>query len=397
MRWTRRSFLAGGLAAAVWAGVPRRAGAIRVPGAGPMLDLHRRFSSPVRIESIEQLQVGRSIWFRVRSTDGAVGICPGNDRLEVTVEMARKLVIPYFLGKDARDIESLVDGVYADRDQRGSVYKYTGMPFWNAVGHVEAAVFDLLGRQAGVPVFDLLGGAKRKSFDVYISQFGRQTSAEEEVAQAARDMEKTGARATKLKIGLRMANSPAQERRDRRMIELARETFGPGVEILIDANGSYTEEEALRMGRHLEQFKVAVLEEPLPFQDYEGTRRVTEALDLTVAGGEQDSSLWTFEEMIRRRVVDRVQPDVMYCGGLVRSLRVARMAEQAGLLIDPHSPRVLPEAAANLHLCAVVPNLGPYLEYRSFGRVVGGRVSVPEGPGLGLELDEERLKTAKVL
>ncbi len=250
----------------------RRSQAIDIPGSSPFLNLHERFTSPVQIESVDQLKVGNTIYFRVRSTDGAEGICHGNERLKVTIEMAKNLVIPFFVGKDARDIESLVDRVYTDRDSRGSVYKYAGMPFWNIVGHIEVAIFDMLGRIADVPVSTLLGGARRDSLDVYISQFGRTTTAEEEVENAAKDLIKTGARATKLKVGLRMKNSPAQMKRDRRMIELARERLGDDITIYVDANSSYTVEEAIKMGRHFEEHNVALFEEPLPWQNYRGTK-----------------------------------------------------------------------------------------------------------------------------
>ncbi len=118
-----------------------------------------------------------------------------------------------------------------------------------------------------------------------------------------------------------------------------------------------------------------------------GTKKVTDALKMTVAGGEQDSSLWQWREMIESRILDHVQPDVSYNGGFVRTLRVARMAEKAGMQITPHSPTTLPRAAANLHLCAVVPNLGPFQEYRAYGSVENGKVTIPTSAGLGVNLN----------
>ncbi|GAB5443393.1 MAG: galactonate dehydratase [Fuerstiella sp.] len=403
----RRAFLQStAVAGAVLlSGTTSSRGEVDIPGRQPLLDLKQQFPDPVVIEAVDQLQVGDSIWFRVRSADGAEGFCPGNDRLKVTVEMARQLINPYFVQKDAREIESLVDGVYTERDQRGSVYKFAGMPFWNVVGHLEVAVFDLLGRLADRSVSQILANAfpqhqPRGRIPVYISQFGRNTSAEQEVENAARDLQKTGAKATKLKIGLRMNNSKQQTKRDQRMIELARKTFGDDVTIYVDANSSYTAKEAVLMGKFLDSFGVELLEEPLPWQDYEGTRQVTEALFhlvLQVAGGEQDSSLWQWQDMVNRRIVDVLQPDVFYNGGLVRSLRVARMAQQAGRTITPHSPKVLPDAAANLHFCSVLPNLGPFQEYRSYGTVTDGFIDVPTGPGLGIEVDPGKLRTARRL
>ena len=400
---SRRTLLKSGIALA--AGCIARPGlAIDIPGSGAMLNLHDRLTSPVRLEAIDQLRIGDAIWMRVRSTDGDTGYCPGNDRLDVTVALAKQLVIPFFLGKDARDIERLVDGVYTEHDRRGSVYKFAGMPFWNVVAHVEVAIFDLRGKLAGRPVCELLGERRREAIDVYISQFGRETTAEQEVENARRDLEQSGARATKLKIGLRMANSPAQTRRDRRIIELARKTLGDHITIYVDANGSYTRDEAVEMGRFLNAHGVRLFEEPLPWQDYRGTRDVTRSLQdlpIQVAGGEQDSSLWQWGEMTEQRIVDIVRtfigPVPGSIGGFVRSLRVAQMAAAAGMQFTPHSPTVLPRAAAHLHLCAVVPNLGPFQEYRASGEVTAGRVAVPTGEGLGLQVDARQLEQGQAL
>lgn len=397
--FTRRRFVSTTFAGAAFA-FPAVSHAVDIPGSDQrFLDLNKKFTSPVTIDSVEQLRVGDSIWYRARDENGAEGYCPGNDRLKVTVEMAKQLVIPFFVGKDARQIESLVDDVYTVRDSRGSVYKYAGMPFWNVVAHLEVAILDMLSRKAQVSVSQLFGDQKRTEIPVYISQFGRNTSAEEEVANAARDLEKTGAKATKLKVGLRMANSDKQTRRDRNMIELARKILGDDITIYVDANSSYTVEEAIAMGRFFNDYGVAFVEEPIPWQDYRGTQRVADALralDIKVAGGEQDSSLWQWKDMIERRTIDIAQPDLFYNGGLIRTLRVARMAEAAGLPVTPHSPKVLPVAAANLHLCSLLPNIGPFQEYRSFGKVTKGMVSVPRGDGLGIEIDDQVIKAKKL-
>lgn len=397
--WLSKSVLTGTLAASLGV-TPRIGRAVDIPGSEPMLALKQRFQSPVNIAAVDQLRVGKSIWFRVTSENGATGYCPGNDRLEVTIEMAKRLVIPFFVGKDARDIESLVDGVYTVRDSRGSVYKYAGMPFWNIVGHLEVAVFDMLARKAGVPVNQLLGQLRRSDIPVYISQFGRTTSAQAEVANAAKDLKKTGAQATKLKVGLRMANSKKQMLRDREMIVLARRTFGDDITIYVDANSSYTVDEAIEMGRFFDDYGVAFFEEPVPWQDYRGTKQVAAALrdlNIKVAGGEQDSSLWRWRDMIDSQVVEIAQPDVFYNGGFVRTLRVAKMAATAGLPVTPHSPKVMPHGAANLHLCSVLPNLGPFQEYRSYGNMTNGLVSVPQRPGLGIDIDATVISAAKPL
>jgi len=158
----------------------------------------------------------------------------------------------------------------------------------------------------------------------------------------------------------------------------------------------------------LEAHGVGFFEEPCPWEEYEETRRVADALDMTIAGGEQDSSLPRFAWMIQERVIDLVQPDLAYNGGFIRCFRVAKMARAAGMQITPHCPKSDPNTSYMLHFAAVAPNLGPYQEYNarpggggwwvspSF-EVRNGAVAVPTGPGLGVEYDPALWREARVI
>ncbi len=358
----------------------------------PLLNLRGVFAEPIRIRSVEALRVGEDFYVRVRSTNGEEGLAAGSRLLDL-LSLLQRRVVPFFVNKDARDLEALIDGVYL----HNSNYKYAGMPFWNAVAHVELALFDMLGKLARRPVGALFGQVRRTEIPVYISRFNRDSSPEQEVNTAQRALAATGARAVKLKIGLRMRNSPAQTRRDRRMVELARRTLGEEVAIYVDANGSYTPREAIEMGRFLQEHQVGFLEEPCPWEEHEQTKEVADALEMTVAGGEQDSSFPRFRWMIRNRAVNLVQPDVYYNGGLIRTLRVAQLARAANLPVTPHSPKTGATATPMLHLASVVPNMGPHQEYRQSNEVQRGVVQVPTGHGLGFEVDPERLQRAEVL
>jgi L-alanine-DL-glutamate epimerase-like enolase superfamily enzyme len=185
-----------------------------------------------------------------------------------------------------------------------------------------------------------------------------------------------------------MGNTPEQSRRDRQMILAAERLWGDDVTVYVDANGSYRVDEAIEMGRFLADHGVGFLEEPCPWQQPEDTKAVADALDFPVAGGEQDSSLHRFRWLIRERGVDVVQPDIYYAGGMTRCLRIARMAEAAGLPVTPHSPKVGLEASPNLHFLSLVPHIGPFQEYRDCDEVRNGCVRVPAGPGFGLDYDD---------
>jgi L-alanine-DL-glutamate epimerase-like enolase superfamily enzyme len=366
-----------------------------------MIDLHTTFNAPIPIASVEALRYRGRQLVRVRSTDGAEGIVMAHGRIEYLWPILQQVVAPYFIGKDARDLEALVDGVYAYK----SAYKLAGIALWSPVAYVELALWDMLGKLANKPVCELLGPVLRREIPIYLSSMRRDTTPGEEVAWLQARLAETGARAVKLKIGGRMsANADALPNRTARLIPLARKTFGDDVTIYVDANSSYDTAHAIEVGELLADYGVAFFEEPCPWQDYWQTKQVADALELPVAGGEQDSSLPLFDWMIRERVVDVVQTDVMYNGGLIRLLRVAQMAAVAGMPIMPHSPKAGAESAPVLHFAAVAPNLGPYQEYHGAARapepwytpdleasaafaIRNGAISVPTGPGLGVEYD----------
>lgn len=201
-------------------------------------------------------------------------------------------------------------------------------------------------------------------------------------------MAATGATACKVKIGGRMSgNRDSLPGRTEALVRLLRERLGPDAVIYVDSNGSYDAPEAIRIGRILEECGVAFYEEPCPFQEYEETLAVAKALRIPVAGGEQDFSLPAFSWMIRQGALDIVQPDLIYVGGLIRALRVARMAERAGLPVTPHSPGNPLKTAYMRHFAAVVPNLGAHVEQSPHPGFTGGAVAVPQGVGWGWDWD----------
>jgi L-alanine-DL-glutamate epimerase-like enolase superfamily enzyme len=187
---------------------------------------------------------------------------------------------------------------------------------------------------------------------------------------------------------------------------LTRKTFGDAMTIYADANGSYDVPAALRIGRVMQEHRLAFLEEPVPFDYYDETKDVADQLPLPIAGGEQESSLRRFRWMIDRKAVDVVQPDLFYFGGFVRSIRVARMAEAAGMACTPHMSDGGLGYLYVAHFASCVPNAGPFQEYK--GRddslpvssetspltSVGGMLKVPTGPGLGVTIDPAFVQAA---
>jgi L-alanine-DL-glutamate epimerase-like enolase superfamily enzyme len=368
-----------------------------------LLQLDTIVKSPVKIASVELVKSGGRYFVRSTSSDGAVGISLATERIGYLYPILQQLVIPYFKGKDARDVETLVDGVYV----HSSNYKLAGLAFWCCVGWVEFSLFDLLGQVSKKSVGELLGGVIRNEIPVYMSSMRRDTTPEQEVEWVGKRMEETGAKACKLKIGGRMSkNADASPGRTDRLIPLARKTFGNSVAIHVDANGSYDSAKAIEVGKMLEANNVFFFEEPCPFEELEETKRVADGLTMSVAGGEQDASLPRFQWMIKNRVVDIVQPDLDYNGGFVRTLRVARMAAAAGMSITPHGPKVGAECAWLVHFASAMPNMGRFQEYNAAPHkaetwyepsfeVKNGAIKVPTGPGLGIAFDPAMLSKAE--
>lgn len=372
----------------------------------PFLNLEKAHPNPVIVKSIELLKYRNTYLVRATSNDGVSGVAVCNSRAVYLHPMLKGLVIPAFVDKDARKLESLINEVYIYRNN----YKYQGTPFWNCVAYVEASLLDLLGQITGKSVGELVGGVWRDEIPIYLSSMRRDTTPEEEVEWISKRLEETKAKAVKLKIGGRMRNNADSiPGRTEKLIPLARKVFGDDITLYVDANSSYDHNKAIEIGQMLEDNGYAFFEEPCPFEQYEETKAVADALNIDVAGGEQDCNLGHFRMMIREGVVNVVQPDLMYNGGLIRALRVARMAAEVGIKVTPHSPKHNPELSTLLHFASVVPHTGPFLEFPA--RIVnydswyepayiiqeGGKIKVPKGPGLGISYDDKIWEHVEVL
>jgi len=345
------------------------------------------------IRSVKLRGRGEARWLVCKAEGGRGGCVPLHPRFPVIRSLLDTIVVPAAIGFDARRVHAFHEHLLA----RKSVYKLAGLPLWTAAAHVELAMWDLLGRAAGLPAHALLsrlgpdgrprGGADalpaRQRLAVYITRFDRDASASAAVDAARAALAACGARAVKFKIGKRMHTDEAQDRRDLEMLAMARKTLGDEVTIYVDGNGSYTAEQAIAMGRRMAEHGVAWFEEPCPFEDYESTAAVAAALDIPVAGGEQDSSLLQFDRVFAALALGVVNIDVYYVGGLTRAWMVAHKAAAHGVTVAPHSPRIGDRALPAVQLAAVWPGVAKHLEHRGGPDVVDGHVAVPTKPGLG--------------
>lgn len=361
-------------------------------------------AQPVTIRDVELLKTQGQLMLVVTSDDGMKGITQCNDRMQHLTSLLKGLVIPHFTGKDARQVQLLTDNAY----RLNSNYKYAGMSLWNCIGSVEIAVWDLLGRVARKPVYELLGTQQRTDYDVYISDFSRDGDPSKIADQLHAKLKSTGAKGVKIKVGGRMSNTPEDAARTKRFVPIVRKTLGDDIVIYADANGSYTAKEGIEAGRLLQDHGIAIFEEPCNFEDEEGMRKVNDSLtELKLAGGEQDTSLYRFRRLAETNVYDILQPDVYYHGGILRTLHVSAIAKAYGNKgMAPHTPKSDPLIAPFWQVAALIPNLYGLQEYvydpagkapawHSEIKVVNGKMSIPHRHGLGVDYDDEIWKASE--
>jgi L-alanine-DL-glutamate epimerase-like enolase superfamily enzyme len=362
------------------------------------------FTTPIKIESIQLLKYQDYYLVKSRSTEGAEGIAFTNNKASYLYPILQKLVIPYFKGKDARELETLIDGVF----RYESNYKLSGIAFWNCVAWVEFSLLDMLGKIAGKPVGELLGGVIRNEISIYTASGNRGTTPKEEVDILLKKVNETGAKAVKFKVGGRMSsNEDSMPGRSEELISLSRKVLGDKIAIQADGNGSYDAKNGIRIGRLLEEINAFMYEEPCPFDWLEETKQVADALKIPISIGEQETSLRRFQWIIENNAASIVQPDLHYNGGMIRATRVARMAEKAKKKITIHISSGFGYVDM-LHFASFTPNIGMYQEYKGnveetgkyFDpplKIIDGKIKVPTKPGFGITNARDIIKESKLV
>ncbi len=323
---------------------------------------------------------------------------------DITATIFHRQVAPWALGADAFDIEDLVQRI-EERE-----HKYPGSYRCRALAGLDTAMWDLRGRIEGKPVVELLGG-KPKALRAYASSMRRDIMPDEEAARLVRLRDEKGFDAFKWRVAAECGRDIDEWRgRTEAVVPIVARALGHGVAKLVDANSGFSPRRAIEVGRLLEAEGIGHYEEPCPYWKLEETKEVTEALSIDVTGGEQDWDLAIWARMIEMRAVDVVQPDVMYMGGLSRTLKVAEMAAAAGLACTPHSANLSLVTICTMHLLGAIPNAGKYLEFSIEGpdyypwqeglflgdpfAICDGKAAIPSGPGWGVDINPEWLSRA---
>ena len=369
----------------------------------PLLKLDS-IKEPVIIKSMELLRHENEIMVRVRSKDGAEGLSVTNSWwLADTYPLFLNRVAAFLIGKDARQLETLVEDVL----QPTLNYKLQGLALWVCLAAAEMAILEMLGRITDQSIGEMFGGVLRKDVAVYRASGRRGNQPEEEVAYLQKLVADTGASAIKYRVGGMLSNNrDSLPGRSEALIPMVREAFGSDMTIYADSNSSYDVTNAIRIGRLMEEHDYAFFEEPCRFDDLWETKRVADALKVPIAGGEQEFSFRRFRWSIMNRVMDVVQPDLHYYGGYIRSTRVARMAAAAGLQCTPHMSGWGLGYLNALHFMSYIPNAASHMEFKGLSNIPfhcassslkceKGMIRVPDGPGFGIDIDPDYIRKSK--
>ncbi|MFN3825583.1 MAG: mandelate racemase/muconate lactonizing enzyme family protein [Pseudorhodobacter sp.] len=359
----------------------------------------------MRLQKIETFSTEFLCFVRITAEGGAQGwgqVAPYN--ADITAQVLHRQVAPHVLGQDCLDVDAMLDLV---RDRE---HKFPGAYLRRAMGGVDTAIWDMRGKLEGKPVCALIGGSPG-TFRAYASSMKRDITPGEEADRFLRLRDAHGFDAFKFRIGAEVGRDRDEwPGRTEEIVPTIRKALGDDAALLVDANSCYSPAKAIEVGRMLEDHGISHYEEPCPYWEFAQTREVTDALSIDVTGGEQDCMMANWRGMIEGRIVDVLQPDICYLGGISRTLRVAKMAEAAGLPITPHAANMSMVTVFTMHLLRAIPNAGKYLEFSIEGldyypwqhglfrndpfAIVDGKATVTDTPGWGVEINPDWLDRA---
>ena len=360
----------------------------------------------MKIQTIETFCNEYICFVRVTADSGAQGwgqVAPYY--ADITAEVLHRQAAPYALGMDCFDIDEILSTI---RDRE---HKFPGSYLRRAMGGIDTALWDMRGKLEGKPVCALIGGSPGK-LRAYASSMKRDITPKDEAERFLRLRDEKGFDAFKFRVGAEVGrNQDEWPGRTEEIVPTIRKALGDDAALLVDANSCFSPERAIEVGRMLEDHGISHYEEPCPYWEFAQTKQVTDALSIDVTGGEQDCMMANWQAMIDGRIVDIVQPDVCYLGGISRTLRVARMADEAGMKVTPHSANMSLVTLFTMHVLRAIPNGGKYLEYSIEGldyypwelglfrndpyQVVDGHVTVTDAPGWGVEINPEWLAKSR--
>jgi galactonate dehydratase len=340
---------------------------------------------------------------RLHTDKGLTGL--GEARMvnhtDALVGYLREAAPRHVIGHDPFRIEELIKKMGRDDFSRAGEVMSSG------IAAFETACWDIVGKALGQPVYNLLGGAVRERVKAYANGWYRVEREPEEFHAAARKVVERGYKALKLDpFGPGHYELERSEKlRAVALVEAVRDAIGPEPEILLEMHGRFSPATAIEMARILEPYGLGWVEEPVPPVNLKALRKASDGIPATaVATGERIHQRGEYRELFELQAADVIQPDISHIGGLLESKKLAAWAESYYVTVAPHNVGGQINTAAALHLAACTTNFriqeyfndfaDPWVRETAEGlpEVVDGYFALPEGPGLGLELNEEVIK-----
>jgi L-alanine-DL-glutamate epimerase-like enolase superfamily enzyme len=360
----------------------------------------------MRITAVEPCLIREGRCFvLVRTSEGVTGVgevSPMN--VKVAAELIRTTFAPMLVGKNPLDIERCWETVYYRTYKQGVMGLQP-----EALAGVDIALWDILGKVAGLPICQLLGGKRRDSVRMYSSIGGGARATAKEMAKKAEEAVRDGFSMVKIRMDYGPVPPDVNVKHDLEVLATVRKAIGPDVQLGYDPNNGYSTQTAIRVGKAIEEFGVIHYEEPVAQTDYAGYAKVVDAVDIPVAAGEHEYTRWQFCDLIQIGNPDILQPDLIKCAGISEAIKIAALASAHHKILVPHQTSPTIGEAANVHFTSVFV-AGDTAQELSHGGMKSslhalfknplefkeGRITVPTGPGLGLDLDEAKLKAAMI-
>ncbi|HIF11964.1 MAG TPA: mandelate racemase/muconate lactonizing enzyme family protein [Dehalococcoidia bacterium] len=366
----------------------------------------KQTGSPLKITDIKTYVLNTtSVFVRIYTDEGieGVGECSPVVQSDVTAVYVQKALKPLLIGKDPRDTDRLWDDMYF------GTFKIGGMGAGpNAISGVDIALWDIKAKAANMPLYQLMGGATKKTFKMYKSIGGGSRDTAEEMRQKVEYGYNQGFRAFKIRMDWQY-HQDKRLKGDLEMFRVCREWLPDEVPLSFDVNNGYSVSAAISQGKEFEKLGIYHYEEPVLPYNYKGMREVADALDVPVSAGEQEYTRWQFRDLIEIARPDLLQPDVTKCCGITEIIRIGAMAEVADMQIIPHMTQPSIGNAASLAFCSTLRHperpheyTGPrsdlealFQEPITFDEATG-TITLPDRSGHGLVIEEDAFKAAIV-
>ncbi len=359
----------------------------------------------IKIKSLETFTTKYVGAVRLTMEDGSCGWGQMSTYCaDITSTIFHRQVAPHVLGKEFDDFTDM-GRLILERE-----HKFPGSYVLRALAGLDTALWDWLGRKRELPVTSLIGGSPGM-VPVYASSMKRDISPQDEAKRFIRLRDDSGFKAFKFRVGAECGRGHDEwEGRTEKIIVEVPNALGSQIIKMVDANSCYSADKAIQIGNMMIDNGISHFEEPCPYWLPDETKKVTEALSLDVTGGEQDCDMRIWKDLIDRKVVDIVQPDIMYMGGLTRALEVANFANAANITCTPHAANLSLVTVCTMHFINAIENGGKFLEYSIEGedyypwqkglflgdpfRVNEGNLKISEDPGWGVSFSPDWLDKA---